>query len=170
MMHLTEWPRAWQAAATWLAEAAEGGWIREVGSHYVFLAQRLFGDVALEHCLVRRPEMHLAENLVTARLNSGQAPFTMHCESGSAGIDSLMFTVRGSQQSMRIVDWYNVEATNSEGGWAPVEIDASPSAPWAAYRAQLDGLAAMLDGDTHHLPTFAEALGVQRVIEGILAN
>ena len=82
MMHLTEWPRAWQAAATWLAEAAEGGWIREVGSHYVFLAQRLFGEVALEHCLVRRPEMHLAENLVTARLNSGHAPFTMHCESG----------------------------------------------------------------------------------------
>ncbi|MEC7384511.1 MAG: Gfo/Idh/MocA family oxidoreductase, partial [Actinomycetota bacterium] len=40
-MHLTEWPRAWQAAATWLAEASEGGWIREVGSHYVFLAQRL---------------------------------------------------------------------------------------------------------------------------------
>ena len=71
---------------------------------------------------------------------------------------------------MRIIDWYNVEATNSEGVWAPVEIDASPSAPLAAYRAQLDGLAAMLDGDTHHLPTFAEALGVQRVIEGILAN
>ncbi|MCH1490573.1 MAG: Gfo/Idh/MocA family oxidoreductase [Ilumatobacteraceae bacterium] len=170
MMHLTEWPRAWQAAATWLAEAAEGGWIREVGSHYVFLAQRLFGEVALEHCLVRRPETHLAENLVTARLNSGQAPFTMHCESGSAGIDSLTFTVRGSQQSMRIVDWYNVEATNSEGVWTPVEIDASPSAPWAAYRSQLDGLAAMLDGDTHHLPTFAEALGVQRVVEGVLAN
>ena len=170
MMHLTEWPRAWQAAATWLAEAAEGGWIREVGSHYVFLAQRLFGEVTLEHCIVRRPEAHLAENLVTARLTTPPTPVTMHCESGSAGNDSLMFTVRGSQQSMRIVDWYNVEATDADGNWAPVTIEATPSAPWAAYRAQLDGLSAMLDGQPHHLPTFAEALGVQRVIEGILSN
>jgi len=168
IMHLTEWPRAWQAAATWLAEAEEGGWIREVGSHYVFLAQRLFGEVSLEQCLVRRPAPHLAENLVTARLTTSPTPFTMHCESGSAGIDSLMFTVRGSRQSMRIVDWYNVEATDADGNWATVEIEATPSAPWAAYRAQLDGLAAMLDGEEHHLPTFAEALGVQRVIEGIL--
>jgi predicted dehydrogenase len=170
LMHLTEWPRAWQAAATWLAEAAEGGWIREVGSHYVFLAQRLFGEVTLEHCIVRRPEAHLAENLVTARLKTKPTPITMLCESGSAGIDSLMFTVRGSQQSMRIVDWYNVEATDADGNWAPVAIDSSPSAPWAAYRAQLDGLAAMLDGESHNLPSFAEALGVQRVIEGILSN
>ncbi len=170
MMHLTEWPRAWQAAATWLAEAAEGGWIREVGSHYVFLAQRLFGEVVLEHCIVRRPEAHLAENLVTARLATALTPFTIHCESGSAGTDSLMFTLRGTQQSMRIIDWYNVEATDEDGNWTPVAIESTPSAPWAAYRAQLDGLAAMLDGESHNLPSFSEALGVQRVIEGILSN
>jgi len=39
-----QWPRAWQSAAgRWLGERAEGGFTREVLSHFVFIMQRALG-------------------------------------------------------------------------------------------------------------------------------
>ncbi len=168
VMHLAEWPRAWQAAATWLAESAEGGWTREVSSHYAFLAHRVFGSLRLVDSNVRRPSPERAEDLVTARFTAGDVEITFHGESGSAGNDSLAFTVHGSEQSMRIIDWYRLERTNGSGEWEDVAIDTEPTAAWAAYRAQLDGLARLLDGEPTSLPTFDEAFEVQRLIESIL--
>lgn len=39
-----EWPRGWRADATgWLARPEQGGFTREVVSHFLFVAARLFG-------------------------------------------------------------------------------------------------------------------------------
>ena len=41
-----KWPRPWQeAAANWLAGPAEGGFTREVVSHFLFLTRRLLGPL-----------------------------------------------------------------------------------------------------------------------------
>ncbi|MFQ5936680.1 MAG: Gfo/Idh/MocA family protein, partial [Acidiferrobacterales bacterium] len=42
-LHFARWPREWQASATWLAKREQGGFVREVLSHYLYLSQRLFG-------------------------------------------------------------------------------------------------------------------------------
>lgn len=50
-----EWPRPWQRdAARWLAGAAEGGFTREVVSHFVWVTRRLLGPLAVRSASVRR--------------------------------------------------------------------------------------------------------------------
>ncbi|MBM3523746.1 MAG: Gfo/Idh/MocA family oxidoreductase, partial [Alphaproteobacteria bacterium] len=42
------WPRDWQPAGRWLSERVEGGFTREVISHFVFATQRLTGTLTVE--------------------------------------------------------------------------------------------------------------------------
>ena len=41
------WPRAWQVEADWLRFAAEGGYVREVISHFLFFSARVLGPLRL---------------------------------------------------------------------------------------------------------------------------
>jgi hypothetical protein len=55
-LRFARWPRPWQVdAAGWLAGPQQGGFTREVGSHFLFLAGRLFGPGAvIEAASLRR--------------------------------------------------------------------------------------------------------------------
>jgi predicted dehydrogenase len=46
------WPRAWQKDADWLRLRHEGGYTREVISHFLFLAGRFLGPLTLELSLI----------------------------------------------------------------------------------------------------------------------
>src|SRR4051812_43052414 len=51
------WPRSWQAeAAAWLDRRAEGGFTREVVSHFLFLSRRLLGPLHLTRSASNYPE------------------------------------------------------------------------------------------------------------------
>lgn len=166
-LHFPEWPRAWQAAATWLAGSAEGGWTREVGSHYLFCARRMLGPLTVTTSHVRRQDETTAEDLVIAALEAGDTPVAFTGTSGSAGAEVNGFTVRTASRSYRIVNWYRLEQTNDAGEWETVDLNDGPTPNMTAYRAQVDQLAALLTGEPHTLPTFAEALDVQRAVERI---
>src|SRR5690349_13713114 len=49
------WPRLWQDGAQWLTLRREGGFVREVLSHFVFLMQRLFGPLRLREAHIDYP-------------------------------------------------------------------------------------------------------------------
>lgn len=169
-LQFPQWPRPWQEAATWLAGAAEGGWLREVGSHFLFLAHRLCGELSVEHATVRRPRADLAENRVIAELRAGDVEVLLTGASGEAGPEVVECVVRGTERSFRLREWYRLTTcTRTDPIWAPMEVDAEPNPAHAAYRAQLDQVAAMARGDAHALATFAEALAVQTCVETILA-
>ena len=70
------WPRPWQAAAgAWLAERAEGGFTREVLSHFVFVLQRVLGPARV---LSSQPDYpadgRSAERALVATLQAGGVP------------------------------------------------------------------------------------------------
>ncbi len=166
-LHFPEWPRAWQAAATWLGGSMEGGWTREVGSHYLFCARRMLGPLTVMMSHVRRANDATAEDLVTAAVDAGDTPLAFTGSSGSAGREVNEFMVRTVSRSYRIVDWYRLEATDEHGEWATIDLGEGPTPNLTAYRAQVDQLAALLEGRAHHLPTFAEAFDVQQAVERI---
>ncbi|MEM7286626.1 MAG: Gfo/Idh/MocA family oxidoreductase, partial [Actinomycetota bacterium] len=77
--HFCEWPRAWHARAQWLTRRDQGGWVREVASHFVFLAERLLGPLSLSDAVVGYPDGpdgHLSERWAAAEW-TGAAPLTM---------------------------------------------------------------------------------------------
>src|SRR5690606_16624875 len=81
--HFARWPRGWQSdATTWLSRRAEGGFTREVVSHFLFLARRQLGPLELLSAEVTYPAGDLAETAIRAELMAGGLPLTL---TGSVG-------------------------------------------------------------------------------------
>lgn len=165
-LHFEEWPRPFQAEARWLRDRDQGGWVREVVSHYVFLAERLFGQGRIVHSAVTYPGDGTAEIGLSAATTFGSTPLSMMGTSDSKGGDEVQLTVRGTERSFRLTNWY--ELTTSTGTeWEPMPTGEAATGP-AAYNAQMTQLANMVRGEAHSLSTFDEALRVQQLVEGLL--
>lgn len=150
------WPRGWQSdAGAWLAQPAEGGFTREVISHFVFLANRLFGTGRIVSCEIERGAAGTETKLV-ATIQYPAIHFTIDAGIGGDRDDDNRFTVKGSSGDVSIVDWSGLDYAG----------DAGPALP---PTSQLDALADMLDGKPHQLATFAEGLAVAELIEAMLA-
>jgi len=162
------WPRDWQASAGWLRERAEGGFVREVLSHFVYLLLRLFGECRLVGASVAWPDdAVLCERAASVLLRCGNLPVTVSAASGGAGPDEVLFTLRGTSGALRLADWYR--ASDSEGAaWRELSLTQGDPRQ-EAYQAQLRELLRFARGEPHGLPDAAEALRVQTVIESILA-
>lgn len=172
-LHFAEWPRAWHEKAQWLRYRDQGGWIREVVSHFVFLAARTLGPLELRTADVSYPDGRdgsLAEVEATARFEAaGGVPVVMLGTSGGVGPDVVDFTVRGTTGSLRAVDWYHLEEATGDDWRHLLGTDRSDLAA-DAYAAQLGELSRMLAGEPHTIASFPEALAVQELVEAILSR
>lgn len=166
------WPRGWQqGAASWLSERAEGGFTREVVSHFLFLAQRLGGPLRLAEARVSYPPGMGSETAIAARLSAGEVEVTI---SGGVGItladDHNITRIQGIRGAIRLRDWSFAERLSPEGTWhaAPDALPNEKMRP-LTLAGQLDKLAALTRGEPVDLATLQEALSVQEIVEGILA-
>lgn len=171
-LHFSRWPRAWQAEATWLAGRAEGGFTREVATHFLYLADALLGPGRLAAASVAYPaDPAAAESHVVARLECGGLPVTLAGSVGGAGPDLIEFTLWGGRRSLRLTDFYRLWHSSrggNEAGW-DYALGGIENPALDAYRLQLDELVRLLDGEPHALPDFRTALRVQEQVEAILA-
>ena len=166
------WPRAWQVdAAAWLDGRAEGGFTREVGSHFLFLALRMLGPLSLEHAGCDYPVPGRSERRINARLRAGAVPTTLIGAIGTtAKDDHNTWTLSGSEGRIRIRDWSFAEHEVA-GEWrqATGAIPNEKARPLVLAR-QLDKVAAMSRGEATTLATLDEALAVQTQVEAILSS
>ena len=167
-VHFSQWPREWQMdAADWLSYREQGGFTREVLSHWVYLTERLFGRAELISAAARYPGDKLSETHVIAELQAGPLPVSIAGSVGGAGPDLVEYTVWGSRQSCRIVDW-NRLFTSSGDQWQ-AQLSHIDDPRQLGYQLQLDNAAAAISGADHSMPDFADALSVQTLIENMLA-
>lgn len=161
------WPRAWQATARWLARRAEGGFVREVLSHFLFLTQRLIGPLGLEECRIDYPaEDGAAETAVSARLSAHGVPVTLSGRVGGDIADLNRWRLMAKRGAFELHDWYSLKR-RINGGWLDIDFGEG-SVREMSYWAQLDALDAMLAGKPHGLPSFREGLAVQECVEAML--
>jgi predicted dehydrogenase len=169
--HFARWPRGWQHdAAAWLARRAEGGFTREVVSHFLFLTRRQLGPLALQSATVNYPGGDRAETRIEARLTAGGVPVTLAGSVGAIAADEEnAWVLEGETGAIRLRNWSLAERRDGDGRWATAP-DALPNDRMrpVTLRAQMDKLAAMTRGEPHGLATLREALEVQRVVEAIL--
>ena len=166
------WPRAWQAdAAPWLDRPAQGGFTREVVSHFLFLTRRLCGPMVLEQAHASFHSPGASERAIAARLTAGTIPVTLQ---GAVGTtlkdDHNTWTLWGATGAIRLRDW-SIAETLTNGAWVP-DPNAMPNERMRplVLRRQLEGVAKMTRGEAHHLATIQEAFEVQTIVEGILAK
>lgn len=171
-LHFSKWPRAWHENAQWLRLRDQGGWIREVASHFIFLASRLLGPITMESGDVYfedGPDGILCEQIGLARFTSSSAPLTLAGTSQGAGPDVVDLTIRGTNASARIWDWYQLQQADGDQ-WIDLFQSKREVLGVDAYTAQLDQLDRMMNGNHHTIATFAEALSVQECVEALLAS
>ncbi len=167
-LHLPTWPRDFQKDAEWLRYRREGGFTREVLSHWVYLSQRLFGpgEVVVAHANYPDDES-LAEDRVTAELDFSGTPVLINAAVGGRGPVGMEFTVWGSKRSLRLSSGGGMLVYEADG-WRPF-LAAKESETTDRVRA-LDNLVNLLDGKPSTAATLAQAFDVQTVIEEILAS
>jgi predicted dehydrogenase len=165
------WPRAWQKDAEWLRLRAEGGYTREVISHFLFLAGRFLGPLRLVAASPRYPaDPSLCELDILARLETADGrPVNILGTTGGQQPDRQEVTVKGTRVSHQFREFYQL--WRSDGGpWAEA-IDWTHQDPrTSALQRQLTELDTWLQGQPHRLATVEEALEVQLLVEGMLAG
>jgi predicted dehydrogenase len=167
------WPRSWQAdAAGWLDRRAQGGFTREVVSHFLFLSRRLGGPLHGLKASVSFPEADKSESRIEATLMAGELPVTLKGSVGTtAKDDHNIWMLEGDKGAVRLCDWSLAERRVPDGSWqraanALPQVEARP----LALKRQLEGVVKLTRGEPHHLATLPEALNVQEIVEGILAS
>ena len=154
---IAAWPQGWHAqAGPWLTSPEEGGFTREVVTHFIGLADQLFGEGVLERAEVRRgPDGMEVRSTATVRYEDVELTLDAHLDP-TIESDSDMtsrFTVHCDDGDMAIVDWV-----------IPVGIPFEDPRP----EGIADALAVHLDGGESGLQDFAAGARVSRLIEGIL--
>ncbi len=167
------WPRGWQQdAAGWLAKRAQGGFTREVVSHFLFLTERMVGPMALMDAHVDYLPGGGAELAVEATLLAGDITVDL---TGGVGAtekdDHNLWRLEGEAGAIRLRDWSTAEILGDDGDWrtAPDAMPHEKARP-LILRDQLTKLADMTAGRPHDLATVEEAYAVQEIVEGILAS
>lgn len=166
------WPRGWQADAVgWLDKPLQGGFTREVVSHFLFLSRRLIGPLHDLSGTASFPEAGKSERRIAATLRAGDVPVTLKGAVGETTKDDHnIWMLEGDKGSVRLCDWSFAERRLPDGTWkrAPDALPNEKARPLALKR-QLEGVTRLARGEPHHLATLAEALNVQEIVEGILA-
>lgn len=171
-MAFQTWPRPWQMdAVRWLDATDEGGFLREVGSHFLFLTRRLIGPLQLDNGSTAYPQAGRSERHVAATLRAGGIPVSLVGEVGATALDDHnTWTLTGSKGRIRLRDW-SIAEREIDGRWQPPEaaMPNEKARPLVLAR-QLDKVAAMARGEKTALASLDEAFEVQKVVEAILAS
>ncbi|MEQ8815934.1 MAG: Gfo/Idh/MocA family oxidoreductase [Thalassobaculum sp.] len=164
------WPRAWQVDADWLRFRAEGGYTREVISHFLFLSERFLGPLTLKWARPSYPaDPALCESEILARLETADGkPVSVLGTVGGAQPDRQEVTVKAARTSFRFTEFYQLWRSAGAEWTAAYEFPADPRR--SSLQRQLDELDKCVRGESHLLATPEEALRVQVLIEGMLAG
>ncbi len=161
------WPRPWQAGAgAWLSERIEGGFTREVLSHFIFALQRVLGTASVKHRLVSYPtDGRSAETDLQALLQIGAVTVQISGRVGGELADHNLMLWRAATGEIELGEWFS--RVEQRGGSKLPGL--SGDLRQTAHSDQLDQWVALIEGRPHSLPGYAEALAVQQTIEALLA-
>ncbi|MET9231648.1 Gfo/Idh/MocA family oxidoreductase [Lentzea sp. NPDC003310] len=160
-LQFPRWPRAFQADATWLSRAEQGGFVREVLSHFVYLTDRLLGPLTVESVSADFPEPGAAEVAARGVLRGGDVPVHVSAFSGLAGPEVYEWTVWGTERSLRLDQWALL-STSDGGPWERVELEQTGS-----DYSRLTSFARAVRGE--HPRDLADFAAGQRVVEVVEA-
>ena len=167
MVHLTEWPRAFQKTAGWLATREQGGFAREILSHWLYLSGRLLGHGEIVHAHVTYPaDGTSAETHLTAELDYAGIPVFIRVATGGAGPVGTEYTVRGTRMSYRLHSGGRISASDG-GPWTELFTEI-PAIGDKDRQRTLDGVAGRLSGDAIKMPTARDGFDVQKLVEKLL--
>ncbi len=95
-------------------------------------------------------------------------PVSAAGSSGGAGPEQDEITIWCQERAYRLWDWNRLKCSTN-GTWHD-ELPDLENPRQDGYMRMLDNFLAFLAGEPNTMPSFRDALGVQEIVEGILAR
>lgn len=167
LLHLTQWPREFQKTADWLSKREQGGFTREILSHWLYLTRRLLGEGSITRAHVTFPDDSAsAETHLTAELDFGGTPVFIRAATGGAGPVGTEYTLWGTQKSYRLHSGGRMSCSDG-GPWQEQYTDLTDIGANDRQRT-LDGVARRLKGEAVNMADAADGFAVQKLVETLL--
>lgn len=159
-MHFPEWPRPWQQN-DWVASREQGGFVLEVGVHYIQQIQKIFGPVHVLNKSVQYPEDPTASEigiLAQMELQDG-TPVFIDGMSQIAGTEEIRFTAYGTEGTLSLLNWSALEG--GKHGEPIQRIDADS----LLANSLIDELVKALKGEKAEIIDFEAGYQAQNILE-----
>jgi predicted dehydrogenase len=159
-----QWPREWQEVA-WLESREQGGPLREVGTHFLFGVQELFGgfDSVTADVGYAGPDAYENDAVGTFRAGGVRGTIDLLCD--HRGDEANAITVVGDEGSLSLTAWHRLVRDRGRESERTLVDERGDTTG-----ALLTEFAAAMDGDDGDLVSFGEATRVQRALEAIHAS
>lgn len=141
----------------------EGGFVREIISHFIYQTQRFIGDIEVLSSVIDYSDEQSSESYVMATMRCGEIPVKLFGGVGGNAPDVVEWVLYGTKKSYRFLNWHQLQE-GTDDGWVDVEMEETPP-----HSRHLTAISNMLTGEAHPLADFAVGLKVQQAIETILA-
>jgi len=156
------WPRPWQQN-NWIDTKEEGGFTREVFTHFIQLVQASFGDIKLiDHHSDYPTDPTKCENGLLAIGSVGNIKMLFNGIVGVGQKEDLRLIIRGEKGSVELVNWRDVYLIKDD---KKVLIEATPTD--ATYNL-IDAFYQAIDGKENNLVTFDHGLKATQIVETLL--
>lgn len=163
--YFKQWPRAWQQT-DWIASKEQGGFIREVFTHFVQIILSCFGGITDISSFIEEakdPNSSEVGIVATAKLKRGER--ILFNGFSNIGIeDKLALSIYGTKGVLSLENWRELWITDLEGKRRieGLENDHLVELLQEVFKS--------IEGKPSRLVTFKEGLAVQRVTEGLLGR
>lgn len=159
-----QWPREWQDVE-WLAGREQGGPLREVGTHFLFGVQEIFGPIDRVSAVVTYTAPEKYEESVVGYFEVDGLHGTIDLLCDHSETEENAITVTGTESSLSLTEWYKL--VENRGGETETVLNDTRT---ATSLALVDEFVAELDDGDGDLVSFAEANRVQHVVDAIFAS
>lgn len=123
-MQFPEWPRFWQKN-DWVASREQGGFVLEVGVHFIQQMLKLFGEISNVQAQLQFPgDPTKSENgiIATAELSDG-TPVLIEGLSDIPGVEYIGFTAYGTEGAISLVNWGELKAAKLGEEFENISVD-----------------------------------------------
>ncbi len=163
--YFREWPRPWQKNP-WIVTREQGGFTREVVTHYIQLMQRLFGDIEGIKSFVNYPtDTYRAEKSLLTKANIRDIEVLINCISDIGMKEKLEFNIIGSNGTISLRNWNDLYFSKKDETPKKIELEEIDS-----LVNLFDNFLRAIEGKEADIIDFKEGCKTHVIIEEILGN
>lgn len=165
------WPRPWQRNP-WIDSREEGGFVREVFTHYIQVIQSSFGPIKNIHSFVEYPEDQ--SKCEIGLIGVGELPSGVKVIfNGVTDVNQkrdTKLTLYGSEGSIELQDWQNLLITTGNQKFVLTGEQKEATKVVSPTYNLIHAFYEAVDGKKSDLVTFEDGLQATKVVEKLLGN
>jgi predicted dehydrogenase len=161
--YFTNWPRLWQQN-NWISTREQGGFVREVITHYIQITQRLFGDIENIVSFTEYPtDPAKSETSIIAKGEVNGKQILINAITDIGMEEDLSFKIFGSKGTMYLNNWRELWVSGENGKMEKLEIEETSN-----LVGLLDNVFKAIDGKESNIVNFYEGYKTHKIVEKLL--